>query len=71
MIDLPLIVQSLRPYGAARWSTLQIAGLSGLIGMLLGTLLGIAHTSRFKLVRWLITGYVTIIRGTPMLIQSP
>ncbi|MFZ5954162.1 MAG: amino acid ABC transporter permease [Candidatus Dependentiae bacterium] len=69
MIDLPLIVQSLPALWRGTLVTLQIAGLSGLIGMLLGTVLGIAHTSQFKPLRWLITAYVTIIRGTPMLIQ--
>lgn len=69
MIDFPLILQSLPALARGTVVTLQIAGLSGLIGMLLGTTLGIAHTSPFKPLRWLITAYVTLIRGTPMLIQ--
>ena len=40
-----------------------------LIGFIGGTVLGILHVSHNKLVRLLVTIYVTIIRGTPMLIQ--
>jgi His/Glu/Gln/Arg/opine family amino acid ABC transporter permease subunit len=49
--------------------TINIASIGCLIGISLGTLLGIAQTSSHKLLRYTINFYVTIIRGTPMLIQ--
>lgn len=51
--------------------TLQIAFFSSLIGFFGGTLLGFIQTSSNSLLRFLVTIYVTIFRGTPMLIQIP
>lgn len=69
MIDFKLIQESLPLllYGAL--VSIQIAAFGALIGILLGTLLGLAQTSKSKILRWLSTIYVTIIRGIPMLIQ--
>lgn len=49
--------------------TLQIAAFSSSIGILLGTLLGFLQTYGSSLVRSIIVLYVTLLRGTPMLIQ--
>ncbi len=69
MIDIQLIKDSLPLLMRGALVTLQIAALSTTIGIILGTLLGLAHTSKSRLARWLVTLYVTIIRGIPMLIQ--
>lgn len=69
MIDFELIKNSLPLLLRGAVVTLEIAALSTLIGILLGTLLGLAHTSKHRFLRWLVTMYVTIIRGIPMLIQ--
>lgn len=69
MIDFQLIHESLPLLLRGAWVTLQIAALSTSIGIALGTLLGVAQTSKLKLARWLVGLYVTIIRGIPMLIQ--
>lgn len=69
MIDFQLIKESLPLLLSGAVVTLQIAALSTSIGIVLGTLLAIAQTSKSKLWRWLVTLYVTIIRGIPMLIQ--
>jgi len=49
--------------------SLQIAGIACSIGLLFGTLLALAQTGKYKPLRILVTLYVTIIRGTPMLVQ--
>jgi polar amino acid transport system permease protein len=49
--------------------TLQIAGSGCFIGLILGTILALMHTSKNALLRFFVTCYVIIIRGTPMLIQ--
>lgn len=49
--------------------TLCIAGLSTLFGFIGGTVLGALHTLPNKLLQKIITCYVTLLRGTPMLIQ--
>ncbi|HLB40673.1 MAG TPA: amino acid ABC transporter permease [Candidatus Babeliales bacterium] len=49
--------------------SLQIAGGAGLIGLLLGVLGGFLQTGRQWWPRLLVTTYVTVVRGIPMLIQ--
>lgn len=49
--------------------SLQIAALGCLIGFSLGVLLGIIQSGHNAFFRSLVTVYVTILRGTPMLIQ--
>ncbi|MBP6892205.1 amino acid ABC transporter permease [Candidatus Babeliales bacterium] len=49
--------------------SLYIAMLSCMIGIFLGTIAGIILAGSSKILKFLITAYVTIIRGTPMLIQ--
>lgn len=51
--------------------TLEIAFFSSLIGFIGGTILGFLHTSSHVFIRYLVTLYVTLFRGTPMLIQIP
>ena len=49
--------------------TLELAFISVLLGVLLGTVVAMLKISRFKLVRALISVYVEVIRGTPILLQ--
>ena len=49
--------------------TLELAFISVLLGVLLGTVVAMLKMSRFKLVRALISVYVEVIRGTPILLQ--
>ena len=49
--------------------TLQIAAAGCCIGFLLGTILALMQTSNNKIFQFLVSAYVVIIRGTPMLIQ--
>lgn len=69
MIDFALVVASLPTLLKGAVVTLQLASLSCIIGTLLGTLLGILQASKNAFARWIVTIYVTIVRGTPVLIQ--
>ena len=69
IIDFQLIIQSLPRLLQGIVVTLKIAGGGCAIGLLLGTLLALMQTSHSKLLRFIVGVYVTIIRGTPMLIQ--
>ena len=69
MIDLEI----LNEYGPLFFNgltmSLRIAFLSCCLGTLFGTVAGIILAGSSKVLRFFVTLYVTIIRGTPMLIQ--
>lgn len=69
IIDFKLIVDSLPILLSGVVVTLQIAGFGCLIGLFLGTVLALMQTSKSRLLRFIVTVYVIIIRGTPMLIH--
>ncbi len=50
-------------------NTLILTTIAVVLGVLLGTLVAMAKMSRSKLVRFLISIYIEIIRGTPILLQ--
>ena len=77
-MDFVTIVQNVVKIMAKYWDVFLIKGLSVtlslsaitvLFGALLGSLLALGKMSRFKLVRFLISAFVEIIRGTPILLQ--
>jgi len=49
--------------------TLGLTAASVILGMLLGTLIGIARLSPIPIVRWITRAYVDFFRGTPLLVQ--
>lgn len=49
--------------------TLQFAAVAVFMGVLLGTVVAILKMSKSKIVRFLITVYIEVIRGTPILLQ--
>lgn len=69
MIDFSLIIESFPLLARGALVSLQIASLGALIGTTLGTTLALAQTSKNKPLQWFVMLYITIIRGTPMLIQ--
>ncbi len=50
-------------------NTLILTCIAVVLGVLLGTLVAIIKMSRSKILRFLITVYIEIIRGTPILLQ--
>lgn len=69
MIDSTLIWESLPNLFEGTLISLQITFVAALIGMSLGSILGLAETSSLKPVRFCIGMYITFVRGTPMLVQ--
>lgn len=53
--------------GATR--TLSLTAFSGAIGLVIGILLGLAKLSESRFVRWPSDGIISILRGTPLLVQ--
>jgi arginine/lysine/histidine/glutamine transport system substrate-binding and permease protein len=49
--------------------TLQLTILSAVLGLIGGSLLGIARLSEIKPLRWLARAYIDFFRGTPLLVQ--
>lgn len=58
----PFIVES-------AWVTVQLTIVSLLIGLIVASLLVMARFSRYAPIRWIATGYISIMRGTPLLVQ--
>lgn len=69
MIDTTLIFDSLPTLLKGASMSLGIAFASCCIGMIFGTFLGIAYLIRSKWVRVPLAIYVSLFRGTPMLVQ--
>lgn len=69
MIDFSLLARSLPTLLAGALISVQIAAGGCGIGFIFGTLFGLAQSNHNKLLHALVTVYVTIFRGTPMLIQ--
>jgi len=69
MIDFLLIKSALPHLLTGALITLEIAFFGSLSGFCGGTLLGIAQTGNSRILRLFVTFYVTLIRGTPMLLQ--
>ena len=69
MVDYQLFIQSFPQLCKGALVSIQIAACSCAIGITLGTLLGLIQTGKNKFLKVLVGIYVTLFRGTPMLIQ--
>lgn len=69
MIDFNLIWDSLPSLLQGTTISLQITLIAACIGLTLGSTLGILETTSSRFFRCLIGIYVTLFRGTPMLVQ--
>lgn len=49
--------------------TLKLTFISGILGLSLGMILALLRLSRFKILSWFSFGYITLFRGTPLLLQ--
>lgn len=67
--SLNIIFQSLQPLLLGAVVTLQLTALSAFLGMVGGSLLGIARLSPSPSVRWITRAYIDFFRGTPLLVQ--
>ncbi|WP_051791305.1 amino acid ABC transporter permease/ATP-binding protein [Amycolatopsis jejuensis] len=48
---------------------LRIAGATLVLSLVLGLALALAHNGKIRFLRWLVGGYLWVIRGTPVLLQ--
>jgi arginine/lysine/histidine/glutamine transport system substrate-binding/permease protein len=64
-----VILQSLQTLLGGALITLQLTLCSVFLGLIAGTLIGIARLSRFKPLRWAARAYIDFFRGTPLLVQ--
>lgn len=51
------------------WITLKLTLISGVIGFSLGMIIALMRISRFAISRYLALAYITLFRGTPLLLQ--
>lgn len=69
MINFSLILESLPALAKGVLITLQISFFSAIIGFFCGSILGFLNSTKNRFITSIVTTYVTIIRGTPMLVQ--
>jgi len=68
-MDLQLMIESLPLLLKGAVTTLKITALSGTMGVLFGTLIGLGRTSGNRPLSALLAVYVEILRGTPLYVQ--
>ncbi|MFE9650376.1 amino acid ABC transporter permease [Streptomyces sp. NPDC006365] len=66
---MDLIAQDFPELLSAMGITLMLGVVSFVLGFALGALVGLARISRFRLLKGLAIAYVSVFRGTPLLIQ--
>lgn len=49
--------------------TVEITAIAGLSGIVIGVLAALGRTSRVKVLRWIASLYIWVVRGTPLLVQ--
>lgn len=69
MIDMALIWQSLPALLHGAFLSLQITSIAAVLGLTFGSILGLAETLPSRPLRFVVGVYVTLFRGTPMLLQ--
>lgn len=69
MIDYELIIQSLPKLLEGAMISLEITLIAMILGLSLGVVLGFCEESKKTYLRALVFGFVTLLRGTPMLVQ--
>jgi arginine/lysine/histidine/glutamine transport system substrate-binding/permease protein len=67
--SLGVVLSSMPTLLAGALITLELAAISAVLGLIGGSLLGIARLSPSKGLRWLARAYIDFFRGTPLLVQ--
>jgi len=68
-LDFSVIWLNWRYFLGGAVLTVQVSAMSVVLGLLLGSLVGLARISAVRIIRTLAAVYVEVIRGTPLLIQ--
>ncbi|SEE73905.1 L-histidine-binding protein /L-histidine ABC transporter membrane protein /L-arginine-binding protein /L-arginine ABC transporter membrane protein /L-lysine-binding protein /L-lysine ABC transporter membrane protein /L-glutamine-binding protein /L-glutamine ABC transporter membrane protein [Arthrobacter alpinus] len=69
LINISSITNSAGPLWNGFVTTMQIIGMSLVLSLAFGMLGGFAKLSKVTPIRWLGTAYVSVIRGTPFIVQ--
>lgn len=69
MFDPTLARGSVTVLLAGLWITVQLTIVCGASSLVLGIFVALARRSRFRLLRLVVSGYVQLVRATPLLIQ--
>lgn len=67
---LGLLKDSLPSLLSGLWVTIEIAVISLILAVILGIILGIFSISTSKILKGIATGYIYVIRGTPLMVQA-
>jgi His/Glu/Gln/Arg/opine family amino acid ABC transporter permease subunit len=51
------------------WITIQLSVLTAIFALILGTIIGVGSAAGGKISRWISGAYITLVRGTPLLMQ--
>lgn len=66
---ISLFVTHLPTFLSALWVTVQVTILSLIFGSILGIIFALFKLSKIKPLQWIANIYISIIRGTPLLVQ--
>lgn len=70
LIDIiDLLLRTIPAFLAAAWITVKLSVIGVVLGLLLGLIIALFKISRFKALRAIAATYITIIRGTPLIVQ--
>ena len=67
--DLSIIFEKFHIFIPAAFETLKITTAAIIFGLVIGLITALARLSKIKIITWPFSIYVTIIRGTPILLQ--
>lgn len=68
-MDFQLMIDSIPILLKGAWITVTVTIISMVLGLVLGMGAALAKLSKIKIVRWVATQYIDIVRGTPLLVQ--
>ncbi len=63
------LISTFPSFVEAGWMTLKLTGVSLLLALIIGLAFAIMRVSRFKALHSFYNGYVSLIRGTPLIVQ--
>ncbi|MFI5956949.1 amino acid ABC transporter permease [Cryptosporangium sp. NPDC051539] len=63
---MPTLTDNWSLFGKAFWNTIVLFVLSGLMALIVGTVLGAFRVSPVPALRWFGAGYVNLVRNTPL-----
>jgi len=63
------LISTFPSFMEAGWMTLKLTGVSLLLALLIGLAFAIMRVSRFRALHTFYNGYVSLIRGTPLIVQ--